>query len=175
MGRAIQHGDAGRALDLRLQAARSAPLGASPTCRVPAERRMMAAARRPRRTPPRTYRERTTPLNLIVTDIAQTRLHDLVGAKAAESNQAIRIFAQGGGCGCSGASFGMGLDAATDEDAVITVGPLTFIVDPMSVPALEDASIDYIEDVMQQGFAITAPNATSMAGAGCGCGGAHGH
>ena len=114
-------------------------------------------------------------MNLIVTDIAQTRLHDLVGAKAAESNQAIRIFAQGGGCACSGARFGMGLDAAGEDDAVITVGPLTFIVDKMSAPILEDASIDYIEDVMQQGFSITAPNAASAEGAACGCGGGHGH
>ena len=114
-------------------------------------------------------------MNLIVTDIAQTRLTDLIGEKMAENNQAIRIFAQGGGCACSGARFGMGLDAAAEEDQVINVGAVRFIVDPMSAPILEDASIDYVEDVMQQGFSITAPNAAMMEGAACGCGGAHGH
>ena len=34
---------------------------------------------------------------------------------------------------------------------------------------VEDASIDYIQDVMQEGFQITAPNAE--AGGACGCGG----
>ena len=112
-------------------------------------------------------------MNLIVTDIAQTRLTDLLGEKVAAADQGIRIFAQGGGCACSGARFGMGLDAVSDEDAVVKVGGLTFIVDPQSAPVLEDASIDYVEDVMQQGFSITAPNAEMMAGGGCACGGHH--
>ena len=114
-------------------------------------------------------------MNLIVTDIAQTRLSDLLGDKIANEDQAIRIFAQGGGCACSGARFGMGLDAVTEEDAVVKVGALTFVVDPTSAPVLEDASIDYVEDVMQQGFSITAPNAAAAAGGGCGCGGGGGH
>ena len=51
---------------------------------------------------------------------------------------------------------------------------LTFVVDPMSAPSLEDASIDYIEDVMQQGFSINAPNAqASGGGCACGSGGCH--
>lgn len=110
-------------------------------------------------------------MNLTVTDVAQTRLTDLVGARAEGGDQAIRIFTAGGGCGCSGPRFGMGLDTASEEDAVIKIGALTFIVDPMSAPSLEDASIDYVEDVMQQGFSINAPNAASGGGCGCGAGG----
>ena len=110
---------------------------------------------------------------LNVTDVAQTRLSALLEAREESSPKAIRIFAGGGGCGCSGPSFGMGLDAATDEDAVVTVGRLTFIVDPQSAASLEDASIDYVDDVMQQGFSITAPNAATGGGCGCGAGGGH--
>ena len=109
-------------------------------------------------------------MNLIVTDEAQTRLSTLIGERAASPDQAIRIFTAAGGCGCSGPRFGMGLDEAGDGDAVMKVGALTFIVDAESAPQLEDASIDYVEDVMQQGFSITAPNAAS-GGGGCGCGG----
>ena len=111
-------------------------------------------------------------MNLTVTELARTRLTDLLGERLAAPEQGIRIFAQGGGCACSGARFGMGLDAVAEEDAVVRVGALTFIVDAASVPVLEDASIDYVEDVMQQGFSITAPNAAT-GGGGCGCGGAH--
>ncbi|PKN79084.1 MAG: hypothetical protein CVU47_11235 [Chloroflexi bacterium HGW-Chloroflexi-9] len=109
-------------------------------------------------------------MNLTVTDIAQQRLSSLIGERAAETGQAIRVFIAEGGCGCSGPRFGMGLDEAREDDAVMEFGVLKFVVDPASAPVLSDASIDYIEDVMQQGFQITAPNAQS-GGGGCACGG----
>jgi len=108
-------------------------------------------------------------VNLTVTDLAQERLSSLLGERLNEADQAIRVFIAQGGCGCSGPRFGMGLDAPSEEDSVMTVGALRFVVDPASAPVLEDASIDYIEDVMQQGFQITAPNAGG--GGSCGCGG----
>ena len=50
---------------------------------------------------------------------------------------------------------------------------LNFIIDGDSSESLEGASIDYVEDVMQQGFKIEAPNAPQGGGGGggCGCGG----
>lgn len=108
-------------------------------------------------------------MNLTITDVAQERLNTLVGEQMREQNKAIRVFMQQGGCGCSGPRFGMGLDDASAEDSIVEFGALKFIVDPLSASQLEDASIDYIQDVMQEGFQITAPNAA--AGGGCGCGG----
>lgn len=107
-------------------------------------------------------------MNITVTETAQTRLSDLLSQRSTSEQQAIRIFSAGGGC--SGPRFGMGLDEVAEQDAVVKIGTLTFVVDPESAPILEDASIDYIEDVMQQGFSISAPNAAAMAGGGCGCG-----
>jgi iron-sulfur cluster assembly accessory protein len=111
-------------------------------------------------------------MNLTVTDLAQQRLSNLIEEHDAGA-RAIRVFAQSGGCGCSGPAFGMGLDDPQASDAVITFGTLKFIADPTTSEALEGASIDYIEDVMQQGFSIEAPNATAVFGGGgaCGCGG----
>ncbi len=109
-------------------------------------------------------------MNITVTEIAQTRLSDLLGQRSTSEQQAIRIFSAAGGCGCSGPRFGMGLDEVSEQDSVVKIGALTFVVDAESAPILEDASIDYIEDVMQQGFSISAPNAAAMAGGGCGCG-----
>ncbi len=118
-------------------------------------------------------------MNLTVTSLAQERLASLIGER--EADQGIRVFVQAGGggcgggaCGCGGGAprFGMGLDTASADDAVITVGSLRFLVDPASATTLEDASIDYVEDVMQQGFSITAPNAMGApAAGGCGSGG----
>jgi iron-sulfur cluster assembly accessory protein len=111
-------------------------------------------------------------MNLTVTDLARQRLSTLV-EEHDSGTQAIRVFAQAGGCGCSGPSFGMGLDDPQATDAVVEFGTLKFIADPATSQALEGASIDYIEDVMQQGFSIEAPNAAEILGGGgaCGCGG----
>jgi iron-sulfur cluster insertion protein len=111
-------------------------------------------------------------MNLTVTDLAQQRLSTLV-EEHDSGTQAIRVFSQAGGCGCSGPSFGMGLDDPQATDAVVEFGTLKFVADPETSQALEGASIDYIEDVMQQGFSIEAPNAADVLGGGgaCGCGG----
>jgi iron-sulfur cluster assembly accessory protein len=111
-------------------------------------------------------------MNLTVTDVARERLSGLIEDHESDA-QAIRVFAQNGGCGCSGPSFGMGLDEPQATDAVIEFGTLKFIADPTAAQALEGASIDYVEDVMQQGFSIEAPNAADILGGGgaCGCGG----
>lgn len=110
-------------------------------------------------------------MELTVTEIAQQRLSSLVDERKTSPAQGIRIFTQSGGCGCSGPSFGMGLDEPSGEDAVLTIGTLTFLVDPTSADILEGASIDYVDDVLQSGFAIDAPKAKEMGGGSCGCGG----
>ena len=76
----------------------------------------------------------------------------------------LRIYVQGGGC--SGFSYGMVLDEATDEDQVFEQGGIKVIIDPMSLRYLDGAEVDYKEDLMGGGFAIKNPNATST----CGCG-----
>ena len=45
-------------------------------------------------------------MNLTVTDLAQEKLSALMEENDAPA-QAIRVFAQGGGCACSGPQFGM--------------------------------------------------------------------
>ena len=115
-------------------------------------------------------------MNLTVTEIAQERLSALMQEHDAPE-QAIRVFAQGGGCTCSGPQFGMGLDDPQATDSVVEFGTLKFIADPASAQALEGASIDFIDDVMQQGFSIEAPNAAELmggGGGGCACGGGGG-
>ena len=110
-------------------------------------------------------------MNLTVTELAQAKLSDLINDHDA-SDQAIRVFAQSGGCGCSGPQFGMGLDNPQETDSIVEFGSLKFIADTATAEALEDASIDYIDDVMQQGFSIEAPKAAEILGGGgsCGCG-----
>ncbi len=111
-------------------------------------------------------------MDLTVTEIAQQRLSALIKENDAPE-QAIRVFAQAGGCGCSGPQFGMGLDDPQATDSIVEFGGIKFIADPTAAEALEGASIDFVDDVMQQGFSIQAPNAAEVMGGGgaCGCGG----
>ena len=116
-------------------------------------------------------------MNLTVTDGARDQLTTLLAGRE-QGPMAIRIFSQeGGGCACSGPGFGMGLDDASDADQVFEVDTLKIIAEPALALALEGASIDYVNDVMQQGFSIDAPNAALLGGGGgggggsaCGCG-----
>ena len=76
----------------------------------------------------------------------------------------LRIYVQGGGC--SGFSYGMVLDEVSEGDQVFEREGVKVIVDPMSMKDLENAEVDYKEDLMGGGFAIKNPNAKST----CGCG-----
>lgn len=105
---------------------------------------------------------------LSVSPTAAERLTSILTEQAGET-EGLRILARGGGCACSGGSFAMGIDAPTSEDQIIDLSGVRIIVDPASAQQLEGASIDYVEDVMRQGFTIEAPNAA--AGGACGCGG----
>ena len=77
---------------------------------------------------------------------------------------ALRIYVQGGGC--SGFSYGMVLDEVAEDDEVFEFEGVKVIVDQMSLKHLDNATIDYKEDLMGGGFAIKNPNAKST----CGCG-----
>lgn len=78
----------------------------------------------------------------------------------------LRIYIQGGGC--SGFKYGMQLDTEpAPDDEVLDFDGLRVYVDSMSMPYLEGASVDYVEDaLLGQGFKVENPNAASS----CGCG-----
>ena len=109
-------------------------------------------------------------ITLSVSEDAAQRLGLIVTQQRETEDQGLRIFSRGGGCGCSGPSFAMGIDAASEDDAVLDLHGVRFIIDPDTATSLEGASIDYTEDdLMRKGFTIEAPNAVA-AGGGCGCG-----
>ncbi len=109
----------------------------------------------------------------------------------------VRVYAQpgggscGSGCGCgagpAAASFGMAFAKPRPDDEVVNVDGLQVIVDPSSVPLVNGAVIDYVEDIHESGFKITNPTlpvpdeagmaggctscgSNSANGGGCGCG-----
>lgn len=69
--------------------------------------------------------------------------------------------------GCSGFSYGMGLDdQESEEDVHMEVDGLKIVVDKESIRYLNGLEIDYKESGMSGGFTIHNPNAIAS----CGCG-----
>lgn len=83
---------------------------------------------------------------------------------AAEQGQALRVAVEGGGC--SGFQYEIKLDAPAADDLVLEGAGEKVVVDTVSLPFLENAVIDFSEELIGARFTIENPNATSS----CGCG-----
>ena len=96
-----------------------------------------------------------------VTDRAFARLAEI---GAATQGQALRVAVEGGGC--SGFQYEIALDAPGADDLVLEGQGQKVVVDTVSLPFLENAVIDFTEELIGARFVIENPNATSS----CGCG-----
>ena len=77
----------------------------------------------------------------------------------------LRVGVQPGGC--SGLIYQLYFDERTlDGDAVRDFSGVEVVVDRMSAPYLEGATIDFADTIERQGFTIDNPNAQSS----CACG-----
>ncbi len=97
-----------------------------------------------------------------VTDRAYGRLAEI--AEATGEARALRVAVEGGGC--SGFQYDIKLDEAAPDDLVLEKGGFRVLVDAVSLPFLENAVIDFSEELIGARFVIRNPNATSS----CGCG-----
>ena len=57
-----------------------------------------------------------------------------------------------------------------NEDTILQMDGIKFVMDSDSAPFLEEATIDYVEDLTRVGFVINNPM-FSTGGCGCGAGG----
>jgi iron-sulfur cluster assembly accessory protein len=77
----------------------------------------------------------------------------------------LRVAVQPGGC--SGLIYPLYYDERVlDGDAVVDFSGVEVVVDKMSVPYLDGASIDFEDTIQKQGFTIDNPNAQGS----CACG-----
>ncbi|TMV06586.1 iron-sulfur cluster assembly accessory protein [Ruegeria sediminis] len=96
-----------------------------------------------------------------VTERAFARLAEI---GAADQGRALRVAVEGGGC--SGFQYEIALDEPKDDDLVLEGQGQKVVVDSVSLPFLENATIDFTEELIGARFVIENPNATSS----CGCG-----
>ena len=98
-----------------------------------------------------------------VTERAFARLAEINGQTAAP--QALRVAVEGGGC--SGFQYDIKLEAdVAEDDIVLESAGQKVLIDPVSLPFLENATIDFTEELIGARFVIDNPNASSS----CGCG-----
>ncbi len=106
---------------------------------------------------------------ITLTEVASAKVKDFIKAQNRD-DLALRVYVKPGGC--SGFSFGMGLDEPREDDETTEINGIRVVVDPQSIPYVEGAVVDYKNTMMGGGFAITNPNAVSSCGCGSGgCGG----
>lgn len=83
---------------------------------------------------------------------------------AADAPKALRVAVEGGGC--SGFQYDISLDDPAEDDLVLEGEGQRVVVDPVSLPFLSNAVIDFSDELIGARFVIENPNATSS----CGCG-----
>ena len=77
----------------------------------------------------------------------------------------LRVYISGGGC--SGFQYGFTFDEEVAEDDYgLEKNGVVVVIDPMSYQYLENAEVDYKEDLQGSQFVIRNPNASTT----CGCG-----
>ena len=99
-----------------------------------------------------------------VSEIASAKVKSLLAQEGRDDLQ-LRIAVQPGGC--SGLRYQLFFDERTlDGDVVTDFDGVSVVVDRMSVPYLNGATIDFVDSIEKQGFTIDNPNATGS----CACG-----
>ncbi len=109
-----------------------------------------------------TWPEGTDPI--VISDSVVTKVAELIAEEGDPALQ-LRIFVTGGGC--SGFQYGFAFDDERKADDLrVEKGPVTVVVDAMSLQYLVGAQIDFENNLEGARFVIRNPNAAST----CGCG-----
>lgn len=99
-----------------------------------------------------------------LTDTAAEKVRKLLAQEGREDLR-LRVAVQPGGC--SGLIYQLFFDERyLENDAVVDFDGVEVIVDNMSIPYLNGATIDFEDTIEKQGFTIDNPNAQGS----CACG-----
>lgn len=108
--------------------------------------------------------DRTLTHNVVLTDAAVAKVKSLLEQEGRDDLR-LRLAVQPGGC--SGLIYQLYFDERElDGDAVQDFDGVGVVVDRMSAPYLDGATIDFADTIEQQGFSIDNPNAAGS----CACG-----
>ena len=110
------------------------------------------------------YMYYNNPMSITLTDNFVKRLKEL---RAQEKTPDMMLRIQVNGGGCQGFEYSFKPETTkNDDDKVFVKDEASVVVDEVSLPFLEGAEVDYIDDIIGAYFKINNPNASSS----CGCG-----
>ncbi|MBF0266984.1 MAG: iron-sulfur cluster insertion protein ErpA [Alphaproteobacteria bacterium] len=102
--------------------------------------------------------------DIVLTESAAERVRILIEG---EGNPALKLRLSVQGGGCSGFSYGITLDAETQQgDSVLESHGVQIVIDDASLDLLRGTEVDFVEDLSGSSFVLRNPNASST----CGCG-----
>ena len=98
-----------------------------------------------------------------ITESAQSKIKEVLEDESPET--ALRMYVTGGGC--SGFQYGFSMEEGmNDDDFEIPAGDTNVLVDSLSMQYLENAVVDFKDDLQGSRFSISNPAAQTT----CGCG-----
>ncbi|MCI7551662.1 MAG: iron-sulfur cluster insertion protein ErpA [Actinomycetaceae bacterium] len=101
---------------------------------------------------------------VLLTDVAAAKVKSLLEQEGRDDLR-LRVAVQPGGC--SGLMYQLYFDERMlDGDAIRDFDGVEVVVDRMSIPYLDGATIDFADSIERQGFTIDNPNAVGT----CACG-----
>ena len=105
-----------------------------------------------------------------ITTLAIEKLREVIDEQG-EKDASLRVIAMPGESG--GVQYMLTMEKESQaDDTILDVEGVKFLMDSDSVPFLEEATIDYVENFGGQvGFVINNPMFASAGGCGCGSGG----
>ncbi len=99
-----------------------------------------------------------------VSEAAASKISELL-TEENKAGSGLRVFVQGGGC--SGFQYGLMIEESGGAgDQVFESNGVKLYIDPISIRYLNNAEVDFVDNVTGGGFTIKNPNAVST----CGCG-----
>ncbi|MDR3107660.1 MAG: iron-sulfur cluster assembly accessory protein [Bifidobacteriaceae bacterium] len=99
-----------------------------------------------------------------LTPAAATKVRELLDREG-KPELRLRLAVEPGGC--AGMQYDLGFDDSSLEgDMVVEFDGVPLVVDQLSAPLVDGATIDFEDSISAQGFAIDNPNARQ----GCACG-----
>ncbi len=101
---------------------------------------------------------------ITISDSAAKKIKSIIDEE--DSSLKLRVFVQGGGC--SGFQYGFTLEEQppAEDDFTFEKDGIGVVVDTISMQYMNEAEVDYKEDLMGASFTIKNPNVTAT----CGCG-----
>ena len=106
---------------------------------------------------------------LEITSPALEKIKEVLGEQG-DRDSALRVIAVPAEHG--GIQYMMTMEKEVQkEDTIMDMDGIRFVMDSDSEPFLEEATIDYVDELTRVGFVINNPNFSSGGcGSGCGCG-----